>query len=728
MNWISTHELESIDSVSTKIWWKWANLLFLKWIESDGFIVPQFVTVSDFSEEKIKEIELLFSWKLVAVRSSGTQEDSKESSLAWSFRTELNVEPSQIWEAINRIHQHSIAKANEQIPIVIQEMVQSQNSWVIFTFDVDERKPYFVVNMWDWLWESLVSWEQTWQTYKILSWINPDLISNQRIRNLYRAVSLISSKYPTPYIDVEFGFIEENDTPYILQVRPIVWIIQNSYDEYAVKVSTKYARLVHQNLIRTWEIYGNMIDINPEELVWSQPEVVKSFFDNIFPKASLISARRYLWYGWWSPIMELPNYHPYVSLERDIRLFLPNNLPETTVLKIIQYYKDLLIQNPWIQNSLDALHYPNTIEQVTAILPKIEMSTKEIEDTISIFTAFFEKLEYKLFEFEKALNEKLLNIFSQLSTITWKDIADISDLLQINYWVIWKENILKLIELIKELTFIFTIVARGAFYFSNKDSEIDQNYFKSNKYEASIRNYMLIHWLERMNFELTDWFNFLSRVTSEYTIEWLWKLVDSEEAKQEINPTSRFMVYRENIKFIFSRLFLVLNYSIPEGFESGQFVDFNDFIRSLSKDDSDGIKSRRLHKLKTIVDDILIFPSVLHAWNSPVFLKLNDEDAHYIWNWVVTWNVLYVTSISELVWKDLSNTIVCIENATPEIDIFLPKIRWIITRNWWPLAHIAIRAREYKIPSVVWTGRLFDEAKNYKGIKIDFSKEKITPN
>jgi phosphoenolpyruvate synthase/pyruvate phosphate dikinase len=266
----------------------------------------------------------------VAVRSSGISEDSNTASLAWSFRTELNVEPTQIGAAIKRIHKHSLAKANEKIPVVVQEMVPSQNSWVVFTYDVDEGKPYFVVNLWDWLWESLVSGEQTWETYKILSWIDPELIPNKRIRNLYKAVSLIVSKYPTQYIDVEFAFAEGSDIPYILQVRPIVWVKPYSYDERTTKLATRYARLVQHNLQKTWAIYGNMIDINPEELVWGQPELVKSFFDTIFPRTSLVAARRYLWYGWWMPIMELVNHHPYVSLERDIRLFLPGELPEVT--------------------------------------------------------------------------------------------------------------------------------------------------------------------------------------------------------------------------------------------------------------------------------------------------------------------------------------------------------------------------------------------------------------
>jgi hypothetical protein len=71
------------------------------------------------------------------------------------------------------------------------------------------------------------------------------------------------------------------------------------------------------------------------------------------------------------------------------------------------------------------------------------------------------------------------------------------------------------------------------------------------------------------------------------------------------------MVHRENIKFIFSRLFLILNYSIPEKFNADGLVNFNEFIIKLkSKDPNDTQRASRLHRA---VDDILIFPPVLHA-------------------------------------------------------------------------------------------------------------------
>ncbi len=71
------------------------------------------------------------------------------------------------------------------------------------------------------------------------------------------------------------------------------------------------------------------------------------------------------------------------------------------------------------------------------------------------------------------------------------------------------------------------------------------------------------------------------------------------------------MVHRENIKFIFSRLFLILNYSIPEEFNADGFVDFNDFMKKLESKDLNN--KQRVSRLNHAVDDILIFPPVLHA-------------------------------------------------------------------------------------------------------------------
>lgn len=101
-------------------------------------------------------------------------------------------------------------------------------------------------------------------------------------------------------------------------------------------------------------------------------------------------------------------------------------------------------------------------------------------------------------------------------------------------------------------------------------------------------------------------------------------------------------------------------------------------------------------------------------------------DPHYIGKWLKRGKILFVKHVSELSGKNLEWMIICIENATPEIDIYLPKIEWIITKNGWPLAHITIRAREYGIPAVVGMGERFNALEKAESVEIDFTQKKLS--
>lgn len=721
----------SIEEDSNKIWWKWANLQFLSSLLSSNFTVPEFASITDFSTISIDNLVTKFEWKLVAVRSSWTQEDSRESSFAWCFQTYLNIPNSQIKSAIEQIHLHSREKTGEVIPIVVQEMVPSEHSGVIFTYDTDLEKPYFVISLWEGLWESLVSWEQNWKTYKIYHNTPLEYIPDERLRNLFIATKEIQSHYPTPYIDIEFWFKNWSTHPYILQVRPITTMSWNKDISLVWDLAERYARMIAYRLQKTEDIYGNMIDINPEELVWNQPHLIQSFFEEIFPKSSLVRARKEMWYRWWSKsIMVSVLDKPYISLSEDLDLFLPNSLSDKEVLSFKKYYKRILISNPSLQNQLDTVLYPNNIEQVEKVINSTGMSDKEKVEVRVKFQNFFLQLESVLNDFEKTIETKLVIVFEKLSQLCWKPISNIEDLTEINYWVVNIWDINSLTELIKELTYIFVFSARWAFYFSWKDSEINEEYFKSRKYEKHIYNYMTSRWKETIDFSSVEWFNFLQRIDSSYSLNWLNSIVsDSPILPSQVNDTTRFMVYRENVKYLFSRLFLILWNSMNLLWG---YIDPNENFSTLlqqpgenkTKTTRDISKKRQL--LKERIRKILILPPVLHGWDTPLFLQLDESSAYFIWTGELTWEILHVEHVSELSNYDLNWKIICIENATPEIDVFLPSIAGIITRNGWPLAHIAIRAREYKIPTVVWVGDIFDKIKKYTSVRIDFTSQKIT--
>lgn len=727
---------DSIIKATQEVWWKWANLQFLKSIESSHFKVPDFITISDFSEWNLQKVSLAFQGKVVAVRSSGIHEDGWKESLAWCFKTVLNVNASNIAFSLNDIHSHSIQKTGEKIPVVVQEMVPSVYSWVLFTYDIDENKPYFVVNTIHGLWESLVSWEETGETFKIFSGADEKNIPDERLKNLFIAAQEIQSHYSVPHIDIEFAFAPESTIPHILQVRPITQISSDSnmHDNmnYYLKLASRYASSISRVLQGENQIYGNMIDINPEELIGNQPPLIRSFFEEIFPKSSLIRWRKELWYWWSGSILEFFAGKPYVSLSKNLEFFLPEGLSQEDIALFSNFFNHLIEQNPQFQTDLDAKLYPNTIEQVENILNITGVYGPEKERILIIFKEFFLSLEDKLLTFELSLDTRLQEIYHRASIICDKRIQSMSDLSDIDFWISQTSHLGELVECIKELTYIFVIVARWAFYFSGKDPSINDIYFRSHKYESSILSYLQWIWKDSFKFSSVEGFNFLKTIHSTYTKENLEKMIETERQDVwSVNHTSRFMVYRENIKYLFSRLFLILGNSVFA--EEPEHFSFPDFISCIQDSQERGsiINTKKSHtqartETRKRIEDILIFPPVMHRMNSPLFLKLEVWSAHFIGSGILEWEIIFVHHVTELENIDIQGKIICIENATPEIDVFLPKIRGIITKNWGPLAHIVIRSREYKIPAVVWLGNDFDKFRKANwNITIDFSTQTI---
>ena len=729
MNYYHTETISLQDQIASRskiIWWKGANLEFLKSLWSPLFHIPSFVPISDFSRANIAHVESSFPERLVAVRSSWVHEDHENGSMAGAYKTALNIPTSQISHAISEIHAHSHKKTGEIIPVTVQEMVDAEVSGVALSYDVDKNKAYMVIQIGNGNGESLVSWEQTGQTYKIHRYTDPKNIPDERLRALFLAITHLTWKYYTRYIDVEFAFTKGSNTPYILQIRPVAnnWI-RDHHEVHIPGLMYRYARMIAHRLQKSDDVYGNMIDINPEELIGSQPVLIQSFFNTIFPETSLRVGRAFLWYGSSEKLLGTALAHPYISLKNDVRLFLPKDLDESVVNAFQEYYLDFIKHNPNEQSSLDTRHYPNTQEQLEYILSHLDLSPEQKEETCIVFRRFFVELRWKLIRFDEEIEAIQGYLLEKLGSITRRPIVSLWDLTVIEDLRISPDRLEEFVKLIQDCTYLFVIAARGAFYFSTHDPHIDEAYFKAKKYESSIYRYMQEQGLEKIEFTSVEGFNFLRKLTSEYTIEWLQSIgADTLFPESEwVNLTSRFMVHRENIKYLFSRLFLILHHSISDLKVAAKYRNFERLIQDqVARIERVAGKNGREYDIRD-VDDMLIFPSVMHRTNHPLFMKLHSTEPHYIGKGKVWWKLLFVKHVSELEWMDLTGVIVAIENATPEIDIFLPNIEGIVTKNWWPLAHIVIRAREYGIPAVVWIGENFHALEKSQNIEIDFDKK-----
>jgi len=83
-----------------------------------------------------------------------------------------------------------------------------------------------------------------------------------------------------------------------LQIRPVVRKGFGDYHEVHIpELMYRFSRMIAYRLSKSDDVFGNMIDINPEELIGNQPVIIQSFFNTIFPESSLREGRKFLGYG-----------------------------------------------------------------------------------------------------------------------------------------------------------------------------------------------------------------------------------------------------------------------------------------------------------------------------------------------------------------------------------------------------------------------------------------------
>ncbi|KKQ96460.1 MAG: phosphoenolpyruvate synthase [Candidatus Levybacteria bacterium RIFCSPHIGHO2_02_FULL_39_36] len=228
--------------------------------------IPDEIVTEVFDEyEKIGE-------GLVAVRSSATAEDSKDASFAGQNETFLDVKGEAVlaqklregWasmfspRSIFYRHEKKISQLRAGIALVVQKMIQSDASGVIFTVDpvTGDKNKIIIEAIWG-LGEYIVQgkltpdhYEVDKKAFKILtSNINPQTVmlvksdkgvreinvpllkrqkvklSNQEIIDLAKLAAKIEKHY---YFPQDLEWAKEKNKIYIVQTRPITTINQKS--------------------------------------------------------------------------------------------------------------------------------------------------------------------------------------------------------------------------------------------------------------------------------------------------------------------------------------------------------------------------------------------------------------------------------------------------------------------------------------------------------------------
>ncbi|ATW25618.1 PEP/pyruvate-binding domain-containing protein [Candidatus Formimonas warabiya] len=295
-----------------------------------GYPVPEgFVILpSAFQEEKLNEKAwneiLVFlntirrdkEGALFAVRSSALSEDSSQASFAGEFETVLNVrtdkELQEAIYAVFRSRQSERVKAyssvqgidqSHQIAIVIQLMVPSEISGVLFTADpITGSFANMIGNYVHGLGEQLVSGEANAYNFKLSrpkgKYDGPDEFKKYAV-NLYQYAAKLERELGSPQ-DIEWTVARGK--LYLLQARPITTLTPGNLDTYEINESLERDALwVNTNvgeaipdvvtpltwsLVRALDIESGFV---PGYYLWSG-NIYGRIYSNISQRLSAITA------------------------------------------------------------------------------------------------------------------------------------------------------------------------------------------------------------------------------------------------------------------------------------------------------------------------------------------------------------------------------------------------------------------------------------------------------
>ncbi|WP_302104767.1 PEP/pyruvate-binding domain-containing protein [Polycladomyces zharkentensis] len=181
-----------------------------------------------------------------AVRSSALSEDSAQASFAGEFETVLNVKTdAEVLEAIDTVYQsrqservkiYSSVQGIEQthrIAVVVQLMVQSEISGVLFTADpITGSRTSMTGNFVHGLGEQLVSGEANAHSFQLIrpkgKYDGPDELKKYA-KKLYQLADRLETELGSPQ-DIEWAVAKGK--LYILQSRPITTLKPGNPDTY----------------------------------------------------------------------------------------------------------------------------------------------------------------------------------------------------------------------------------------------------------------------------------------------------------------------------------------------------------------------------------------------------------------------------------------------------------------------------------------------------------------
>lgn len=765
------------------------NLLALQGLLKNGEVLPLLIfNKCDLVDSKRKEqiftkIQSLKA-KRIIIRSSSRNEDSTTNSNAGAFLSIANIKSNDrgaVFEALQKVAD-SMPNANDEI--LIQPFLENIIACgVAFSVDKDNFAPYFCVQFDESGSNSTITDGSSKESKTFFAYRDEIIIDDKRMARLIAMIKEIENLFSCEFLDIEFAFVKcgNKEKLFCLQVRPLV--MQGKLNLFKALPKEALGRLYRrlENLQeKRWGIlgeqfiFGVMPDWNPAEIIGTRPKrLALSLYKAII--TDNIWAYQRDNYGYRDlrshPLMHSFLGMPYIDVRVSFNSFIPKDLDENIAKKLVNFYLQSLIDSPHLHDKIEffivySCYDFNSPKKLQKLLKYgfNENEIKRLEFALLNLTNNIINPKDSLFRKDILKARKLGVAFERIKDSSYSLIDKI-------YW---------LLECCKRYgTLPFAGVARAGFvavqmlnslveigFLSQKQKDDFLNSLNTISKQLSAQSANLNaknapKFLKTFGHLRAGTYNILSPrydkafekyfsfATKTQKVENQKFKLDSKQSKKldtllaqnglKIDSVAFFdflkdaIEGRESVKFEFSKL---LSYGIELISELGAYygidrddmahLDIENILTLYSSLYSKSPKLRfideiKRHKAEYELTLALKLPPLLYSPKQVYSFFTQLSIPNFITQKSITAQVAFEND------KDLKGKIVLIKAADPGYDyLFSKQIAGLITCYGGANSHMAIRASELALPSVIGVGEeKFNQLCNAKKLRIECGSEQI---
>ena len=715
--------------------------------------IPYFKEIYFDDLNNIENIVDSFSQKIM-IRSNSSSEDKEYSSSAGKY---LSIGP---------IERSDLENIKKSWKMVVGSYEEQDNQSVIFQNYIENAKSVSVLTSYK------VGSDSAYRTFSTYYGSETDAITSGKyseINNffMHRSFDILPKKYEkynvylkiitqledlfkNKQLDIEM-VLDKNNSPQLLQVRPLMGKKLNKksiFDEKDVidRNLKNYKKLNKTTADRfgTNQIYSNMSDMNPAEMIGKKPDnIAFGLYKFMFTDTTWNIQRGEFGYRKYSggKLMELFNNVAYINVNHSLNSFLTRNLQKESCEEIINYQLNKLKENPHLHDSIEfdisrssyvfdtveefSKEYKNIISPSEIIkwhndLIQIDTQNKStLEKNKKIILSTFSKLD-KSFEYSKKENIKLIRDtmalpFTHHSRLGFVYFAQLNSLLEKE---VISEDQKKLLLL--SVNSISTKMKADAYEVKIGKKTLEGFLDVYGHIRAGNYNLLSSNLKNNLNFTeslinnseqpLED--NILPKDIYTNIEEYFTINEIPLEASAWIDMFQEGISTRENSKFYYTKgIDGILNEVGEKNTSDRELFDLLD-IEFNEENTSD-------MRLKNV-----LMPDLITSNEDFYFYEEMSKNGNYIGQGTVIGDVLLIDNEANRP-NNLENKIVVIPAADPGWDwIFNYKIKSLITKYGGPNSHMAIRCAEHNIPAILGVGENnFTVISNSKSLEIDFSNE-----